>query len=41
MHTEEANAQHYEVPDAIFDLALGPKRKYSCCFFENDQMPLA
>ncbi|MGL4812745.1 MAG: SAM-dependent methyltransferase [Beijerinckiaceae bacterium] len=41
MHTEEANAQHYEVPDAFFDLALGPNRKYSCCFFENDQMPLA
>ena len=29
----DANAQHYEVPAAFFDLVLGPQRKYSCCLF--------
>ena len=33
-HTDDANAQHYEVPAAFFDLCLGPKRKYSCCYYE-------
>jgi cyclopropane-fatty-acyl-phospholipid synthase len=28
---ELANEQHYEVPPAFFDLALGSHRKYSCC----------
>jgi cyclopropane-fatty-acyl-phospholipid synthase len=27
--TDEANAQHYEVPAAFFDAVLGPHRKYS------------
>jgi len=30
---ELANAQHYEVPSAFFGLALGPHRKYSCCYW--------
>jgi cyclopropane-fatty-acyl-phospholipid synthase len=33
-HTAAANAQHYEVPAAFFDLVLGPRRKYSCCLYE-------
>jgi cyclopropane-fatty-acyl-phospholipid synthase len=30
-----ANEQHYEVPAAFFTAMLGPRRKYSCCYFEN------
>ncbi len=33
--THAANAQHYEVPSAFFDLVLGPWRKYSCCLWED------
>lgn len=33
VHTDEANEQHYEVPPAFFELALGPRRKYSCCLY--------
>lgn len=32
---EKANAQHYEIPAAFFDLVLGPHRKYSCCLFDE------
>jgi len=35
IHTDDANAQHYEVPAAFFDLCLGPRRKYSCCYYES------
>jgi cyclopropane-fatty-acyl-phospholipid synthase len=31
-----ANEQHYEVPSAFFDQVLGPRRKYSCCYWPND-----
>jgi len=30
---ELANAQHYEVPAEFFDQILGPRRKYSACFW--------
>lgn len=30
---EMANAQHYEVPAAFFDLVLGKHRKYSSCYW--------
>jgi len=33
-HVREANAQHYEVPTAFHALALGPRLKYSCAWFE-------
>ena len=33
VHTDEANAQHYELPPAFFALALGPRRKYSSCLY--------
>jgi cyclopropane-fatty-acyl-phospholipid synthase len=32
-HTDDANAQHYELPEGFFGLALGPRRKYSCCLY--------
>ncbi|WP_156410486.1 cyclopropane-fatty-acyl-phospholipid synthase family protein [Bosea sp. Root381] len=41
MHTDAANAQHYEVPAAFFDLVLGPRRKYSCCFYTDPGDSLA
>ena len=30
---ERANEQHYEVPAAFFDIVLGPRRKYSSCWW--------
>ena len=33
IHTEAANAQHYELPPAFFELVLGRHRKYSCCLY--------
>ncbi len=33
VHTDEANEQHYEVPSEFFRLSLGPRLKYSCCFW--------
>ena len=38
---DEANAQHYEVPAAFFDLVLGPQRKYSCCYYDDATTSLA
>jgi cyclopropane-fatty-acyl-phospholipid synthase len=38
---EAANAQHYEVPAAFFALALGPRRKYSCCLYDEGATTLA
>jgi cyclopropane-fatty-acyl-phospholipid synthase len=35
-HAEAANRQHYELPPAFFALALGARRKYSCCLYESD-----
>ncbi|OYW10921.1 MAG: SAM-dependent methyltransferase [Acidiphilium sp. 37-67-22] len=35
LHTDAANAQHYEVPAAFFGHVLGPRRKYSSCFFRS------
>src|SRR4051812_29728835 len=34
-YTDEANAQHYEVPAAFFAKVLGPNRKYSSCFYKE------
>ncbi len=33
---DKANEQHYELPAEFFAAMLGPHRKYSCCFFDND-----
>jgi cyclopropane-fatty-acyl-phospholipid synthase len=41
MHTDDANAQHYEIPAEFFALILGPQRKYSCCLYDGDTATLA
>lgn len=33
-HADAANRQHYEVPAKFFQNVLGPRLKYSCCYFE-------
>ncbi len=38
---EAANQQHYEVPSEYFAQVLGPRRKYSCCYWESDIESLA
>lgn len=35
VHTDAANEQHYELPPEFFALTLGPRRKYSCCLYDN------
>jgi cyclopropane-fatty-acyl-phospholipid synthase len=40
-NTEDANAQHYEVPAEFFDLVLGPRRKYSSGFYDSSGVTLA
>lgn len=37
---DKANEQHYEVPARLFELMLGPRRKYSCCYFPGDDTSL-
>ncbi len=32
---EKANEQHYEVPAELFELTLGPRRKYSSCWWPD------
>ncbi|WP_439541662.1 SAM-dependent methyltransferase [Hyphomicrobium sp.] len=39
-HTDAANAQHYDVPAAFFELVLGPQRKYSCCLYPSPETTL-
>lgn len=33
VHPDAANAQHYEVPAALFERMLGPRLKYSACLW--------
>ena len=33
IHTDAANAQHYELPPRFFELCLGKRLKYSSCLF--------
>lgn len=40
-HAEAANEQHYELPPDFFAQTLGPRRKYSCCFYETGSETLA
>ena len=35
IHTDAANAQHYELPPRFFELCLGKRLKYSSCYFAN------
>lgn len=39
--TDAANAQHYEVPAAFFELVLGPQLKYSCAWWPPGVSTLA
>jgi cyclopropane-fatty-acyl-phospholipid synthase len=39
-YTDEANAQHHEVPAAFFARVLGPNRKYSSCFYKEAKSTL-
>lgn len=41
VHVDDANAQHYELPPAFFEIVLGPHRKYSCCLYEASGSILA
>jgi cyclopropane-fatty-acyl-phospholipid synthase len=41
IHTQDANAQHYEVPAEFFRLHLGPRLKYSCCVYADPATTLA
>ena len=41
IHTQAANAQHYEVPAEFFRLHLGPRLKYSCCLYGPRAQTLA
>ncbi len=38
---ERANEQHYEVPASFFEVVLGPRLKYSCCYWPDDVHDLA
>jgi len=40
-HADAANAQHYEVPTEFFRRVLGPRMKYSCCYWPRDGMALS
>ncbi len=40
VHTDAANAQHYELPPEFFALILGPRRKYSCCLYPSEDTTL-
>ncbi len=40
LHTDAANAQHYEVPAAFFGMVLGARRKYSSCLYDEDAQTL-
>jgi cyclopropane-fatty-acyl-phospholipid synthase len=39
--TADANEQHYEVPADLFRLMLGPRLKYSSCYWPKADMTLA
>lgn len=39
--TDVANQQHYEVPASFFNWVLGPRKKYSCCYFDDPRDDLA
>jgi cyclopropane-fatty-acyl-phospholipid synthase len=41
IHTDAANAQHYELPPAFFEQCLGPHLKYSCAYYPRGDETLA
>lgn len=38
--TDKANEQHYELPPRFFELVLGPHRKYSSCYWDEQTLTL-
>ena len=40
VHTQAANAQHYELPPAFFELCLGSRLKYSCAYYSSGRETL-
>ena len=40
VETKAANEQHYEVPAAFYKLCLGPRLKYSSCFYERGDVSI-
>ncbi|MBS0579102.1 MAG: class I SAM-dependent methyltransferase [Proteobacteria bacterium] len=41
VHTQAANAQHYELPSGFFEHCLGPRLKYSCAYYPRGDESLA
>ena len=41
IETAAANAQHYELPSGFFGQCLGPRLKYSCCYYPRGDETLA
>ncbi len=41
IHTDAANRQHYELPPAFFQHCLGPRLKYSSCYYPTGKETLA
>jgi cyclopropane-fatty-acyl-phospholipid synthase len=41
INTRESREQHYEVPTRFYQCCLGPRLKYSGCWFERGDEPLA
>lgn len=41
INTQDSKTQHYEVPTAFYQKVLGPRLKYSCCWFERGDESLA
>lgn len=39
--TDQANEQHYEVPAHFYEKVLGPRKKYSACFFQSSSATLS
>lgn len=38
---EKANQQHYEIPAELYELTLGPRRKYSSCYWPDGSTELS
>ncbi len=41
INTAESKEQHYEVPTSFYQLCLGPRLKYSSCYYERGSETLA
>jgi cyclopropane-fatty-acyl-phospholipid synthase len=41
IHTDAANRQHYELPPGFFEQCLGPRLKYSGCYYPTGSETLA